>query len=284
MKVQCYLCDLPPDCDGEQVSALLQPLGAVSAIEWVPPREGSDLRRAVATLETGTAPRNVMDQLNRQCIGAQPVVVTPAAPPKKFGEMSKATRRRSQKIGRMLGETQPGPINSIAKIIHICGLRFTLRMVKQAFEIEAAGGLMLPDGSRRRTTGGVFFYQARGYLSPALHEYLFVFRKKPKKKAAPPAPQPEPPDAPQAGLPAPPEPPAVAAPPPPPEPSLDELSAARERLAALREQHRAAQAQLDAARKGQAPKTTGVFSLMKQLVDTQKAIDALLAEHPALEK
>lgn len=280
MKVQYYVCDLPPDCTDEQVSDLLQPHGAVTAIEWSSPREGSDLRRAVATLEMDAAPRRIIDRLNRQCVGAQPVVVTLAVPAKKFGTISNANRRRSQKIARMLGETEPGPIGSIAKIIHICGIRFTLRMVKQAFAIEAAGGMMLPDGSRKRTTGGVFFYRTRNYLSPVLHEYLFTFHKnnKNKKKAAAPAPQAEAqPDTPKPGSPAGPEPTVVAA-----APSSDEaLIAARGQLAALREQRRDAQAKLDAVRKGQA-KTTGVFSLMKQVVDTQKAIDTLLAEHPAL--
>lgn len=280
MKVQYYVCDLPPDCTDEQLSNLLQPHGAVTAIEWSSPREGSDLRRAVATLETDVAPRRIIDRLNRQCVGAQPVVVTLAVPAKKFGTISNANRRRSQKIARMLAETESGPIGSLAKIIHICGIRFTLRMVKQAFAIEAAGGMMLPDGSRKRTIGGVFFYQARSYLSPAMHAYLFTFHKnnKTKKKAAAPAPQAEAqPDTPKPGSPAGPEPPVVAA-----APSSDEaLIAARGQLAALREQRRDAQAKLDAVRKGQA-KTTGVFSLMKQVVDTQKAIDALLAEHPAL--
>lgn len=280
MKVQYYVCDLPPDCTDEQLSNLLQPHGAVTAIEWSSPREGSDLRRAVATLETDVAPRRIIDRLNRQCVGAQPVVVTLAVPAKKFGTISNANRRRSQKIARMLAETESGPIGSLAKIIHICGIRFTLRMVKQAFAIEAAGGMMLPDGSRKRTIGGVFFYQARSYLSPAMHAYLFTFHKnnKTKKKAAAPAPQAEAqPDTPKPGSPAGPEPPVVAA-----APSSDEaLIAARGQLAALREQRRDAQAKLDAVRKGQA-KTTGVFSLMKQVVDTQKAIDTLLAEHPAL--
>lgn len=280
MKVQYYVCDLPPDCTDEQLSDLLQPHGAVTAIEWSSPREGSDLRRAVATLEMDVAPRRIIDRLNRQCVGAQPVVVTLAVPAKKFGTISNANRRRSQKIARMLAETESGPIGSLAKIIHICGIRFTLRMVKQAFAIEAAGGMMLPDGSRKRTIGGVFFYQARSYLSPAMHAYLFTFHKnnKTKKKAAAPAPQAEAqPDTPKPGSPAGPEPPVVAA-----ALSSDEaLIAARGQLAALREQRRDAQAKLDAVRKGQA-KTTGVFSLMKQVVDTQKAIDALLAEHPAL--
>jgi len=288
VKVQYYVCDLPPDCTDEQLSALLQPHGTVTAIEWSPPREESDLRRAVATLEMDTASRRIIDRLNRQCVGTQPVVVTPAVPSKKFGTISNANRRRSQKIARMLGETEPGPIGSIAKIIHICGIRFTLRMVKQAFEIEAAGGMMLPDGSRKRTTGGVFFYRTRNYLSPVMHEYLFAFRKN-KKKAVAPAPQAEAqPATPKTDSPAEPEPPVVTPQPPAPrpelktEPSPDEaLIAAREQLAALHAQRRDAQAQLDAVRKGQA-KTTGVFSLMKQVVDTQKAIDALLAEHPAL--
>ena len=54
------------------------------------------------------------------------------------------------------------------------------------------------------------------------------------------------------------------------------------KLDALREEMSAAQAQLEAIKSGQAPRTTGAFSLLKQVVDAQKAIDALLVEHPGL--
>lgn len=285
-----YLCDLPADYTEDQLRDLLQPHGAVTVIEAEPPHEGVDLRRATVTLKSGTPLRALLDWLNRQCIGAQPLVATPAVPPKRFGETGKRTRRRSKKIGMWLNETNTGPIGSIVGIMHICGLRFTLRMYKQALEIEAGGGLMVPDGSRRRTPGGVFFYCVRLYLTPPMKEYLFDFRKRRKEKAAQSAAEKAAPEAEaqsaEASVPA-------AEPAPAPEPAAplvedpfapppaDPLEAARERLAALRDQHAAAQTQLDAARSGQAP-ATGVFSLMKQVVDVQKAIDALLAEYPVL--
>jgi hypothetical protein len=33
--------------------------------------------------------------------------------------------------------------------------------VKEALEVEANGGMLVPDGSRKRTLGGIFFYLVR---------------------------------------------------------------------------------------------------------------------------
>ncbi len=37
--------------------------------------------------------------------------------------------------------------------------------VAQALEAEANGGMLIPDGSRRRTLGGIFFYLVRTHVS-----------------------------------------------------------------------------------------------------------------------
>lgn len=292
MDYPLYICDLPPDCADEQLGALLQPSGEVKAVEWEPASGESDLRRAIVTLETGLPPRKVLDRLNRQVVGGQPVVVTPAAPPKKFGELMNQTRRRGKKVGAMLGETQPGPLSGITRIIHICGLRFALCMTRRAFELQDAGGVPVPDGSRNRTTGGLFFYLARGYLTPTLRDYLYEYHKvrtKQRREKARQAAAEAPPTQPQADLSeAPPvaefAPEPVAVPPKPPAPKPVPLDAARQELSALREAQQTVQAQLDAIKNGEAPRTIGVFSLMKQLVDAQKAIDDLLVKHPELER
>ncbi len=37
--------------------------------------------------------------------------------------------------------------------------------VTQSLEVEANGGMLVPDGSRRRTLGGIFFYLVRTQIS-----------------------------------------------------------------------------------------------------------------------
>jgi hypothetical protein len=63
-------------------------------------------------------------------------------------------------IAERLGETEEEPRKEILKIVRALGRTQTIALLEQTLQIEAAGGMMLPNGSRRRTTGGVFFHLA----------------------------------------------------------------------------------------------------------------------------
>ncbi|NDJ51988.1 MAG: hypothetical protein GYB68_02750 [Chloroflexi bacterium] len=75
-----------------------------------------------------------------------------------------ATQVIADQIATMLGETEEHPRFQIARIVQVCGVAFAEKMVRRTFETEENGGLMVVDGSRRRTVGGVFFYHVKGYL------------------------------------------------------------------------------------------------------------------------
>jgi len=82
---------------------------------------------------------------------------TPATP-----AMDKAARRAiAGEIAAQLGETEPEPAGLIARALRLLGAERVQAIVARALKVEAAGGMMLPDGSRRRTPGGVFFYLLR---------------------------------------------------------------------------------------------------------------------------
>jgi len=82
---------------------------------------------------------------------------TPATP-----AMDKAARRAlAGEIAARLGETAPEPARLIARALRLLGEERVQAIVARALEVEAAGGMMVPDGSRRRTVGGVFFYLLR---------------------------------------------------------------------------------------------------------------------------
>ncbi len=64
-------------------------------------------------------------------------------------------------IAAQLGETEIEVRRQIGRALRIIGEKRTQAFVAQALEIEASGGMMLPDDSRRRTLGGVFFHLLR---------------------------------------------------------------------------------------------------------------------------
>jgi hypothetical protein len=53
------------------------------------------------------------------------------------------------------------------------GADFAREMLKETMELEAIGGMLTADGTRRRTPGGVYFYITKGKLSPELRQVIF---------------------------------------------------------------------------------------------------------------
>jgi hypothetical protein len=112
-------------------------------------------------------------------------------------------------IAAQLGETAPGARATIWRTVRTIGPERAQAFVTQAQEVEANGGMLIPDGSRRRTLGGVFFYLVRTQISDeeavainvlwrgaAQRRQLGVSVKPPRRTTdttAPPAPPPLPP-------------------------------------------------------------------------------------------
>jgi hypothetical protein len=68
-------------------------------------------------------------------------------------------------IAAQLGETAPGARATIWRTVRTIGPERAQAFVAQALESEANGGMLIPDGSRRRTLGGIFFYLVRTHVS-----------------------------------------------------------------------------------------------------------------------
>ncbi|WP_428267515.1 hypothetical protein [Haliangium sp.] len=81
-----------------------------------------------------------------------------------------------QRIARALGESEPEPVAIIDRLVTICGDELADELLLEADAVEQAGGLMLPDGSRRRTKGGVFFHLARQRLPARQRRLVFPYR------------------------------------------------------------------------------------------------------------
>ncbi len=74
---------------------------------------------------------------------------------------SLSPQQLAARIANGLGELQRVPRGQIARVVRILGAPAALAFYEQAQAIEAAGGEMLPDGSRGRTVGGIFFRLVR---------------------------------------------------------------------------------------------------------------------------
>jgi hypothetical protein len=89
-------------------------------------------------------------------------------------------------ITEQLNETDAKPVRQIAQIVQLCGVEFAQQLLQETLEIEAQGGMMLPDDSRRRTVGGVFFYLARSRIERKLMRKIFPFTPSQKETSAQP--------------------------------------------------------------------------------------------------
>jgi hypothetical protein len=112
--------------------------------------------------------------------------------------MTQSTDARElvQTIAQQLGETQHGPIQQIRRVVERLGADTARAFLTETQQVEAQGGMLLPDGSRRRTPGGVFFYLVRSRISAVDRAAIFPPRPWPNKgkgpRRSPPAAEPAP--------------------------------------------------------------------------------------------
>lgn len=117
--------------------------------------------------------------------------------------MTTETETTSQKptfavIADVLGERRPRPRAQLQAIVAALGDEVAQALLVETHQVEADGGLMLPDGSRRRTPGGVFFHLAHFRLDPEQQVAIYGYQKKQRPTSSdgtpiPPPPPPEPP-------------------------------------------------------------------------------------------
>src|SRR5690606_33338866 len=89
-------------------------------------------------------------------------------------------------IAQALEETEAKPLSQITKVVEVLGRDESLDLLDEVDRIEANGGMLLPNGQRRRTPGGVFFYLARQRL-PRPYRYS-IFAPPPEKRESEPPP------------------------------------------------------------------------------------------------
>jgi hypothetical protein len=100
-----------------------------------------------------------------------------------------ATDETVSTIAKALGESDETPLSQIAGVVRALGEDTARSLLEETKDIEAKGGMMLPDNSRKRSTGGVFFFLARQKLSR--DDKLAIFRPPKEPKSSTSAPQSE---------------------------------------------------------------------------------------------
>ncbi len=92
--------------------------------------------------------------------------------------------RATQEIAVQLGETARGALGQVGRVVGRLGADRARTLLARTQEIEAAGGLMLPDGSRRRTPGGVFFHLVRADDTLTREDRAYIFPSQSGRKKA----------------------------------------------------------------------------------------------------
>src|SRR5690348_1441112 len=104
----------------------------------------------------------------------EPIGEVPQKPAKKYQHwLPKHEWKGVNEIADLLNETEKQSRRQIVFVVKHMGLEFAQTILQETLATEAQGGMMLPDGSRRRTPGGVFFRLVRDRVPPKVRYQIF---------------------------------------------------------------------------------------------------------------
>lgn len=263
MLVELYVSNLPPGLEESQVIELIDLPGTITSVSLLI-NQRTNLPRNAATLDLETEERfwMVLRLMNRKFVGDYRLLTSPKEPTQNLRIPPHILKGQSKSIAEYLGEADFKPKVQIHRMIRLCGVDFVQALLDETNRIEKEGGLMLPDGTRRRTKGGVFFHLARNNISHKILKPIFF------------APLPEPPAQRTSWQ------PRQAAPkeaPPKPKPRT-----AEEVLTDLRQSYRQAQQKMTQLQSSGAA-TNEVMAATQRMFLIKRQIDAFLKKYPNLQ-
>lgn len=100
-------------------------------------------------------------------------------------------RKIAGQIAEVLEETEKEPRRTLIRLVAALGEEAAWALLVETEKVEKAGGMMLPDNSRRRTRGGVFFQLARRRMGSSTRKAVFRYYRHPRP--APDGQEPQPP-------------------------------------------------------------------------------------------
>ena len=300
--LKLFVAHLPDDVTEDQLRAVCAPYGDVRYIHlFTDEATGAFTGTARVTLQTENPLEPLLAVLNAHRFGNQRIAVSPAEPGGRWPTLTGDQRKVVQQIAERLDEQAPAALRQLEQVVGLCGETFALGLLEDTLVIEAGEGIWLPKYNRRRTPGGTYLYLAREALAPKMKKAIFPSTrrkksksKKPEQPAAPT--EPAAPDGAGEAAPTAAEPTGnseelvvaepldqvaetpVQAVAEPAEVGVDDIPSTQEQLAELQRAHQDAQDQLDAVKAGQV--SVSPMLAMKAVVDTKRALDDFLRQHP----
>lgn len=67
----------------------------------------------------------------------------------------------ASELAMLLGETEDVPVATLGRLVDAKGIDWAVALLRKTMEVENAGGMMVRDGSRRRTPGGTYLFLAK---------------------------------------------------------------------------------------------------------------------------
>jgi hypothetical protein len=174
MENKLYVSNLADTVTEDHLRELFSQHGEVKSIEF-----GTDetygVRYALVLLTTEKTTNRANHALNGHVLEGQALAISWLDVDLSKELMGKQ-RKTMEEIAEVLGEKEKVPVRQLEMLVRLCGTSFAQALLTEAQNVDAAGGLMTKDGTRRRTLGGVFFELAKPRLSPAVR-FLVINRK-----------------------------------------------------------------------------------------------------------
>ncbi len=176
---QFYIANLSPSVSEDDIKAMFSEYGEVIQVERVTNTEtGVPRDKAAIKLQFDDSVEDhqptiqkILVTVNGQELAERRLSLTHSAIPDK--PPTDEDRKYVGKLAEQLGETGRVPLSQMLRMVHMCSIPFVDTLLQETERIEAEGGMLINDGTRRRTKGGVFFYLARRRMPVRFQRVIF---------------------------------------------------------------------------------------------------------------
>ncbi len=174
MENKLYVANLADSVTEDHLTGLFAQHGDVKTVEF-----GTDevygVRYALIAMGSEKTANKANHALNGHILEGKALLISWADADLSKELMGKQ-RKAMEDIAAILGETEKVPLRQLEMLVRLCGTSFAQALLKEAQNLDEAGGLMTKDGARRRTLGGVLFELSKPAMSVPVR-YLVITRK-----------------------------------------------------------------------------------------------------------